>query len=118
MTTLGPFAAISLLVAALYALQNLVRYLKAQDWNGAVGIILAAATGIGAVALAAHSDVTSALHLISNGPALGNLDAGSQILLGISVGSAGTVLADARNAVDGTTSAKKPPIVGPTPPPA
>lgn len=112
MTTLGPFAAIGLLVAALYAFQNLARYLKAGDVNGSVGIILAAATGIGAVALAAHSDVTSALHLITNGPALGNLDGGSQILLGISVGSAGTVLADVRNALDNSGSAVKPPIAG------
>lgn len=112
MTTLGPFAAIGLLVAALYAFQNLARYARAKDWNGCVGILLAAATGIGAVALAAHSDATSALHLITNGPALGNLDGGSQILLGISVGSAGTVLADVRNALDNSGSAVKPPIAG------
>lgn len=111
MPTLGPFTALALLIAALYAAQNLLRYAKAKDANGAFGIIAAAAIGVGVVALAAHSDVTSAMHLITNGPALGNLDAGSQVLLGISVGSAGTVLADARNAIDNTASAQKPPLV-------
>lgn len=107
-----PVTAIALLVAALYAAQNLLRFLKAKDWNGTVGILIAAITGIGVVVLAAHSDATAALHLIDKGPALGNLDGGSQILLGISVGSAGTVLADLRKAIDNTGSAEKPPIVG------
>lgn len=110
MTTLGPFAALALLISALYAAQNLLRYAKASDWNGTLGILIAAATGIGVVALAAHSDATSALHLITNGPALGQLDAGSQVLLGISVGSAGTVLTDVRKALDNNASADKPPI--------
>jgi len=112
MTNLGPFTAIALLIAALYAAQNLLRYAKAQDWNGTLGILLAAVTGIGVVALAAHSDATSALHLITNGPALGNLDGGSQVLLGISVGPAATDLADVRNPFDHSTSAAKPPISG------
>lgn len=108
------FTAIALLVSALYAAQNLLRYAKASDWNGVLGILIAAASGIGVVALAAHSDATAALHLITNGPALGGLDGGSQILLGVSVGSAGTVLTDLRKAFDNSTTADKPPIAGPT----
>lgn len=106
------FTALGLLIAALYAFQNLVRYAKAKDANGAIGILLAALTGCAVVALAAHSDVTSALHLIKGAPQLGNLDGGSQVLLGVSVGSAGTVLADLRKAFDNTATADKPPIVG------
>lgn len=107
------FTAVALMVSALYAFQNLARFLKAKDWNGTVGILLAAATGIAAVVLAAHSSATAALHMITNGPALGALDGGSQILLGIAVGSAGTVLADLRKAFDNSATAEKPPIVGP-----
>lgn len=118
MPAAGSFTAIALFVAALYAAQNLLRYLKAGDWNGVVGIGIAAATGIGVVALGAHADVTAGMHLITNGPALGNLDGGSQVLLGLSVGSAGTVLTDLRKAFDNNSAADKPPIVGPTPPPA
>lgn len=109
---MAPVTAIALLVAALYAAQNLLRFLKAGDWNGTLGILIAALSGIAVVVLAAHSDATSALHLIDKGPALGGLDGGSQVLLGISVGSAGTVLADLRKAFDNSTSAEKPPIVG------
>lgn len=107
------FTAIALLVSALYAAQNLLRYAKARNWDGVMGILTAAASGVGVVALAAHSDATAALHLITNGPALGGLDGGSQLLLGISVGSAGTVLADLRKAFDNSTTAEKPPLVGP-----
>lgn len=106
------FTAIALLVSALYAAQNLLRYAKAKDWNGVLGILIAVAAGVGVVALAANSDATSALHLIEEGPALGGLDGGSIVLLGIAVGSAGTVLADVRKAIDNTSSADKPPIAG------
>lgn len=106
--------ALALLVGALYAVQNLLRYAKAADWNGVIGILLAFVGGLVVVVLGAHSDATAALHLIKGGPSLGALDGGGQILLGISVGSAGTVLADVRNALDGSTSAAKPPIVGPS----
>lgn len=108
------FTAIALFVAALYAAQNLLRYARAADWNGVLGILVAAAAGIGTVALGAHSDATAALHFVQGGPALGVLDGGSQILLGIAVGSAGTVLADLRSAFDNNDTAAKPPIAGPT----
>lgn len=114
MPTLGPFTAVALFIAALYAAQNLLRYAKAKDWNGCIGILVAAVTGIGVVALGAHSAVTAGMHLIQGAPALGNLDGGSQALLGITIGSAGTVLADGRNALDNSTSAAKPPIAGPS----
>lgn len=110
------FTAIALMVAALYAFQNLARYVKAKDWNGTLGILIAALSGIAVVALAANSDATAGLHLIDGGKALGNLDAGSIVLLGVSVGSAGTVLADVKSAIDNKGSAVKPPIVGPPAP--
>lgn len=107
------FTAIALLVSTLYAAQNLLRYAKAQDWNGVLGILVAAAAGIGTIVLAANSDATAGLHLIDGGQALGNLDGGSLVSLGVAVGSAGTVLADVRSAFDNNDTAKKPPIAGP-----
>ena len=105
------FTVIALFAGALYAAQNLLRYVKAGNWNGTLGIVIAAATGIGVVALGAHSAVTAGMHLIENGPTLGNLDGGSQVFLGIAVGSAGTVLTDLRKAFDNNDSAGKPPLV-------
>lgn len=107
------FTAIGLLVALLVTLQNLVRYVKAGDWNGVIGILLAVATGVVLVVWAAHADVTATLHLIRNAPALGKLDGGSQALLGVSVGSVGPVAVDVIKALDNTRSSAKPKIVGP-----
>lgn len=107
------FSTVALLVAFLYAAQNLLRYLKAADWNGVLGILIAAVTGIGAVMLAAHSDALSNLHLITGGAALGTVNGATQIFLGVSVGSAGTVLADARKAFDNSDTADKPKLVDP-----
>ncbi len=112
------FTAVALFVAAIFATQNLLRYLKAKDWNGVIGILIALVSGVAVVALAANADVTSGLHLITNGPALGNLDGASQVLLGYAVGSSGTVLSDVVSAVDNSRSSAKPPIAGPPTPPA
>jgi hypothetical protein len=106
------FSAIALFVATLYAFQNVLRYAKAKDLNGLLGILVAAASGVAVVALGAHADVTSSLHMITQGPALGALNGASQVMLGVAVGSTGTVLADARKAFDNTSSAAKPPLVG------
>lgn len=107
--------AIGLFVATLYAFQNLLRYARAADWNGFLGILVAVGTGVATVALAAHADVTSGLHLMQQGnvlgPALGVLDGASQVMLGVAVGSSGTVLADLKNAFDNSTSAAKPKLV-------
>lgn len=111
MPNVGPVTPIALFIAALYATQNLLRYLRAKDANGTVGILIAVISGVAVVALAAHSDVTAGLKLITGGPALGNLDMGSQVLLGYGVGSAGTVLADVKSAFDNTDSSVKPKIV-------
>ena len=107
------FTAIALFASALYAAQNLLRYAKATDWNGVVGILIAAVAGIGAVALGAHSAATASLHLVTGGAPLGALDGGSQVLVGIAVGSVGTVVADFRKSFDNSDSSGKPPIVGP-----
>lgn len=111
MPAVGPFTAVSLFVATLYAAQSLVRYAKAKDMNGVLAIVLAAASGIAVVALAAHSNMSSDLQLIQGGAHLGKLDMASQVMLGIAVGSAGTVVADFRKAFDGTTTAAKPLLV-------
>lgn len=108
---LGPFSVVALFVATLYTFQSLVRYLKAKDANGSLAIILAVVAGIGVVALAAHSDATAGMRLITDGQVLGKLDMGSQIMLGIAVGSAGPVVADFRKAFDASTTAAKPLLV-------
>lgn len=105
------FTAIGLLTVTLITLQNFVRYLKATDWNGVAGILLAVVTGIVLTVWGAHADVTAGLHLIRNAPALGDLDGGSLALLGVAIGSGGPVVTDIVKAIDQSRSSAKPKLV-------
>jgi hypothetical protein len=108
---LTTFTAAALFAVTVYQFQNLVRYLRALDWNGVLGILLAVLAGIAAVALGAHSAVVDQLRLIDGGPVLANLDGGAQIMLGIGVGSAASGGADLLKALDGTRSSAKPKLI-------
>lgn len=66
--------------------------------------------GIVAVWLAAHAGITE--HLSAGDIVLGKLDGWSQVLAGMMVGSSGSLFVDAKQAVDGTDSAVKPPLLG------
>ncbi len=48
-----------------------------------------------------------------NGTALTDLDGPSQLYLGLCVGSFGSALVDVKSAIDGSDTAKKPPLLGP-----
>ena len=110
------FTPLILLGTALYTFQNLIRFGKAKDWNGALSIVLSCAAGIAAIALAAHSAATGSLVLVQGGSPLGALDGGAQVLLGIAVGTTAPVLADTFKAFDGNRNSAKPPLVGNDPP--
>lgn len=112
MENLTTFTAVVLFVTALITFQNFLRYLKARDWNGVLAIVIAVISGVVAVTLAAHSNVTDQLHLIQDGPTLGNVDGVGLVLLGIAVGSAAPVLVDFIKSRDNSDSASKPKLVG------
>jgi hypothetical protein len=113
MTDLTVFSAMALLIATLYAGQNLIRYARANDWNGALGILLACGLGILVVWLAAQADATSHLKLIEGAQDLGHINGASLVMLGVGVGSGGTVLHDLKSAFDNNDTAKKPALVPP-----
>lgn len=106
------FTTVALLVAVTMTAQNLLRFLKAKDWNGVVSIVLACVIGYLLVLLAANSEVSEGMHLITDGPALGDLDAGSLIMLGVAFGTGASTLVDFRNAIDNSTTAAKPKLLG------
>jgi hypothetical protein len=72
--------------------------------------------GIVLVALAAHAKVAADLVLPGTGIALGSLDLGSTILVGLMVSSLGSSLVDVKQAIDRSDSAAKPPLMNPAPP--
>jgi hypothetical protein len=71
--------------------------------------------GIILVVLGAHAAVTAGLVLPGSGQALGTLDGPSQILVGLLVASLGSTVVDVKQALDGSDSAAKPPLIGPPP---
>lgn len=74
---------------------------------------LAFVGGIVVVVLASHAKVTADLVLPGMSTALGHLDGSSQVLYGLMVGAAGSLLADGVSAIDNTDSAATPPLVAP-----
>lgn len=111
MDSLVTFTSVALLALAVYTFQNLVRYLRAGDWNGVLGIVLAWAGGFVAALLAANASVTETLVLVEGGQALGNLDFGALVLVGLGLGSGASAFADYRAARDNNDSATKPNLV-------
>lgn len=86
-----------------------------KDNRAVVTQVVTWATGIGIAVLAAHAKVTSDLQVFG-AFRLGDLDASSLILAGISIASLGsTLLHDFPNAIDSTGSVVEPKI-GPAPP--
>jgi len=116
MDSLVTFTTTVALGAVIYTSVNLIKYLKAQDWNGVLTLLLAAAVGIGIACWAANSDMTAALTPIEGGQALKDMDFGSLALFGVALSSTFSVVADFRSAFDNSDSGAKPPLVGvPTP---
>lgn len=116
MDSLVTFTTTVALGAVIYTAVNLIKYLKAQDWNGVLTLVLAAVVGILIALWAANSDITETLRPIEDGQALGDMDFGSLALFGVALSSTFSVVADFRSAFDNSDSASKPPLVGvPTP---
>jgi uncharacterized membrane protein (DUF441 family) len=69
--------------------------------------------GVVLVILAAHAQVAEALVLPGTDQALGGLDFGSQVLVGLLVSSLASTGVDFKQAFDGSDSSTKPPLVPP-----
>lgn len=69
--------------------------------------------GIGAVWLASSAAVTKAIVLPGTSAALGTLDGGSIVLVGLLAASLASFGVDLKAAIDNTDSAKMPPMIGP-----
>ena len=114
MDSLVEFTTVAALGAVVYTAVNLLKYLRAQNWNGVVTLLVAAAIGIGIAAWAANSDITAALHPIEDGPPISDMDFGSLALFGVALSSTFSVVADFRKAFDNGDTAAKPQLLPPT----
>lgn len=107
------FTSVLALGSVIYMAVNFVKYLRAGDWNGVLTLLLAMVVGSLVVWLASAADVSEHLKIISDGPEIGDYDAGSIIFAGIALASTFSLVADLRSAFDNTDTANKPPLVPP-----
>lgn len=105
------FTAVGLLIALLIQVQNLIRYAKAKDANGVLGLLLAVAGGVAVAFVAAQAEVTASLTLIEGSPDLGHLDGGSLTMLGVALGTGGSMIIDVLKALDNNNTVRKPALV-------
>ncbi len=101
-------------LATVKKIVDFVRYAKARDVNGAVTQLVAWLAGFGVVALLAHTPWAAGL--VFGEVPLTALGIPGQILVGIALGSAGSIATDAIKAADNTQSAAVPPLIGPVSP--
>lgn len=113
MDSLVTFTTVAAVGAVIYTAVNLLKYLRARDWNGVVTLLVAAVIGIGIACWMANSDLTETLTPIEGGVPLKDMDFGSLALFGIALSSTFSVVTDFRKAFDASDSAAKPSLLPP-----
>jgi hypothetical protein len=95
------FVPILVLGLVVYTLTNLLKYLRARDWNGVLTLLGAWVVGFLAVWLVGSTDWGATISVAE------------KVLAGLVVASAAATTADLKKAFDGTDTATKPPLVPP-----
>lgn len=115
MDSLVTFTTVAALGAVIYTAVNLLKYLRAGNWNGVLTLLVAAVLGILIALWAANSDITGPLSPIEGGPTLADMDFGSLALFGVALSSTFSVVTDFRKAFDNSDTASKPPLIPASP---
>jgi hypothetical protein len=111
---------VALLVALIWQVIDFLRELTNFKTNKSAIITQATAWigGVIGITAFAHAMLFSDKVFPGTTHALGTLDGGSLIFLGLSVASVASSAVDIKQAVDGSDSAKKPPLLAAGAPPA
>lgn len=104
---MDPITLVALGALAVKAVST-VKYALARDTGATVTQVLTWLVGIGVIALAAQADIAAGIDI--GGTPLGMLDFPSQVLVGLSLSSAGSFAYDVKRAIDGSDSAAEPPL--------
>ena len=102
-----PFAALSGLVVAVI---NFLKYLRAQDWNGALTTLTVWIAGAVGIFLAGESDYAATFDF--GGVNLAEMNGWTKLMVGLTVGSAGSAFVEVKKALDSSDSAAKPDLYG------
>lgn len=95
-----------------------LKYLRTQNWNGALTLICLFIAGFATISLAAHSAATQDWTVPGTTIPLDMLDWGSLALLGMLLTATGSTVYDFKKSLDSSDSAAQPKLFGPTPPQA
>lgn len=112
---IGEVFSLAALSTLIVKVGSWLKFVHARDWNAALTQAVIWGLGIGAVMIAAQADIAEGFRVFG-GSLLADLDAWSQVLAGLTLASVGSVgFYDFRKALDGTDSAKEPPLLEPPP---
>lgn len=96
------------LAALALKVVSFLKYAAARDWTGFQNQAVTWLAGVSLVMVAAQADLAASL-VVAERP-LADFDVWSQILIGLSLGAAGSVAYDYKKALDGTDTAKEPSV--------
>lgn len=105
------FVPMLVVLATVKKIVDFVRYLRARDGNAVATQLVAWLAGFALVALVAHTPWAAGL--VFGAVALSKLGIAAQILVGVAVGSSGSIATDVIKAADNSQSAAVPPLLGP-----
>jgi len=109
------FVPILVLGLVVYTLTNLVKYVRAADWNGVITLLTGWIIGVAAVWLVGAT-VWGETITVGGTQSLSLLSAPEKLLVGLVVVSAASGLYDLKKSFDNTDSASTPPLVPPKTP--
>lgn len=100
--------------AIVMSLVNLLKHIRAKDWNSVTTQLVSWGAGLLVAWMLAESDFAESVKLGDTGFTLGNVNGFSLVLFGLTFGAAANVLTDGLKAIDGNDSQKKPPLIPPS----
>lgn len=104
---------VALLAALGGKVLDFFKFLRAKDWNAVVTQAAAWAVGVVLTFTASAADIFDGFVIPGLDQTLQDLNGWSKVLVGASLLSLLGVVVDLRKAIDGSDSAKQPPLLGP-----
>lgn len=116
---MDPFAAAVSLAAVVFTLLNLAKFVRAgiagQGWNGAITIVAGVLIAWGVLVLFGAS--TWGAQQVIGDKALTDLDLLDKFVAAVAIAGVGSVIYDTLNAIDGSSTQRKPSLTGDQTPP-
>lgn len=103
------FVPLLMMVSLVIAIINLIKFLRAGDWDGVVTTVSVWLAGVIVVLLVAQTDFADGIPVGNH--TLATLNFWSLVFLGLTIGGTAIFGNEIKKALDGGDSAKKPPLL-------